>query len=381
MVELPNLNRRIVVLVVVTALVLSAAGIGALVDSNESGDATPQVESPNQPDPPTVDPPGSEGEENGVTTTDVTETSTQTTPTSTDEANSVRVQVSAGDPSDVLNGAGRVDTLAGQVSGQVEWDVSEEGTLTVVVHTWDPENEWVEAQRFTRTVEGDGSLTLEELLGSRQFTYADGPRARAFSNPKDGTTQVRRGYVSVTAFVPGDDGVRRSSAMDPFTFSVTNVESSDESSEPDLTVSSPGLLNVSGVAPGQSGSGEAVVANDGDAAGNLDVVLESIESRENGLTEPERDVDRPGNGGELAGNLSVRVYVLSEDGSRTYAVGGPDEFVPLASLESGALLENYRLGAGESVRVRAEWRVPPSTGNAIQSDAVAVNVSYVLTST
>ncbi|MFB6068368.1 MAG: hypothetical protein ABEJ90_00390, partial [Halobacterium sp.] len=378
----------LVVLLVVSGLAVSAAGIGALVDSTESSSPPAQLDSANAPDPPTVEPPGFDSGEDGGGTTPTTETpGTQTTtpttstPTSTAVPNWVRVQLSAGDPSDVVNEAGRVRELDGRVSGRVGWDVAGQRTLTVVVHTWDPEYGWFEAKRVTRAVDGDGSLTLEELLGSQRLSYAVGARARAFSNPNEGTTRVRRGYVSVTAFVSTEDGVRRDSAMDEFSFSVTNLQSTIQSSEPNLSVSSPGLLSAGGVAPGQSGSGEAVVANDGDAPGDLDVVLESIESQESDLIEPERGVDAPGNGGELAGNLSVRVYVVADSGERTYAAGGPDSFVPLASLDTGVLLENYRLDAGESVRVRAEWRVASSTGNAIQSDAVAVNVSYVLTST
>ncbi|GAA0652601.1 hypothetical protein [Salarchaeum japonicum] len=375
-------TRRRVVVIAVLLVAAAAAGFGLSQFESAASDASDG----DAPAPPTVTPTqngsGSAGGDANAgapasTTTTTTTTSGATTTTTTTTPGSVGVQFSAESPENVENTLGEVVHLDGRLTGTLSWNVSDARTLTVVVSTWTPESEWARQRTVERAVNDTGTLALSRVLDA-PVTYASGERADEFNNSNDDTTVLREGYVTVTAFVAADGATVEAQSMDSYAFSVANLATP---STPNLSVSNPGVLGVSNAAPGASGRTETVVTNDGDAAGALDVVLTGVDSAENGLIELERGVDRPGNGGELASALELRVALVRDDGARTYLVGGPDAYVTAATLDETVLAADYPLAAGESVRVVAQWRVPAATGNAIQTDSVTLNVSYVLTST
>ena len=365
-------------MLLVLALVVSAAGFGAVQFS-------PTQSGPDQaamPSPPTVAPP--DGTAAPTTTPSDSPTTgpkgTTTSPAGNPGTASIAIEVE--NPDDVQSLSGDVDLLEGRLTGTIDWNVSKASSLTVVVSTWSPDHGWTTTHNVSRNVTDVGNVTLEEVV-ENPIVYASGDRADDFDNPRGGTTVVREGYVTVTTFVSTGDRVVERESMKEFTFAVTNLESatSSSTSNPALSVSEPALFAVDNAAPGQSGTSETIVTNTGNAPGDLNLVLKDVVSAENGLIEPERDTDRPGNGGELAAALDVRITLVREDGSRRYAVGGPNSFVSADSLEPSVLAANYHLAAGNSVRVVTEWRIPSSTGNEIQTDVVSVNASYVLTST
>lgn len=375
MVPIPNVERRVVVVLVVAGIAMSAAGFGLLDDGGSSAEQSLD-ESP--PDPPTVTPQATDSPPEEGTPTSTTTTSRGNS--TTDGPGSISVSLSVEDPADVQNVDGDAGWVGGEVSGTVNWTVDGERNVTVLVHTWDREDGWIEVRRTDTAVNGSGTAHLEDLFDRTIVEYVEGAPANAFDNDDEGTTTVARGYVSVTAFFSTDDGRNvRDSSIDDYAFTVTNLE--ETASTPALSVSDSGLFDASTAAPGQSGTSETVVSNVGDEAGELDVALTAVESGENGLIEPEQSVDSLGNGGELDEHLLVRIALVRDDGSRTYVIGGPSSFEQVDALEPAVLVENYRVGSEASVRVLTEWRVPADAGNEIQSDRVSMNASYVLTST
>lgn len=373
-----DLTRRRLAVLLVLLLTVSAGGVGVLqLDQAPTGPTRASM-----PPPPAVSPPGDEPAQSpaGPTTAGPV-TTTAVTTNSTTSPGSVTVSLAVTDPDDVQSTTGDVDLLNGRLTGTIDWSVRNASSLSVVVSTWTPRDGWTTKRTITRNVSDAGSVGLGTLLDN-PVVYAAGARADAFTNSEDGTTVVRESYVAVTAFLMrGDAILERQRAMGDYAFSVTNLEETATTSEttPALSVSGQPLFSVRNTAPGGSGRGETVVKNAGEAPGELDVVLEAVESTENDLIEPERSVDRPGNGGELAAALDVRIVLVRED-TRTYVVGGPASYVPVASLEPGTLAENVDLAPGESARLVAEWRIPTTVGNEIQTDSVSVTVSYVLTS-
>ncbi|MEE6211161.1 hypothetical protein U3A55_13505 [Salarchaeum sp. III] len=376
-------TRRRVVVIAVLLVAAAAAGFGL----SQFGSGADDASDGDAPAPPTVTPTqngsGSAGGDSNAgapaftTTTTATTTSGATTTTATTTPGTVGVQFSAENPENVENTLGEVVHLEGRLTGTLSWNVSDARNLTLVVSIWTPDSGWARQRTVERAVNDTGTLALARVLDA-PVTYASGERADEFNNSNDDTTALREGYVTVTAFVAADGATIEAQSMDSYAFSVANLATP---STPNLSVSNPGVLGVSNAAPGASGRTETVVTNDGDAAGALDVVLTGLDSAENGLIEPERGVDHPGNGGELASALELRVALVRDDGTRTYLVGGPDAYVTAATLDETVLTADYPLAAGESVRVVAQWRVPAATGNAIQTDSVTLNVSYVLTST
>jgi len=142
------------------------------------------------------------------------------------------------------------------------------------------------------------------------------------------------------------------------------------------------LVAASNTYPGDEGAGELTVENVGGRAGKLYVTVTSIGDLENGLTEPESEVDDtggdPGAGnGELAEALEVRLAIVV-DGERTYLAGGPNTWVTMEQLGDCSRAGGMTFPPGTKGRLVLEYRVPRSAGNEIQSDAVTVTVTVIL---
>lgn len=141
------------------------------------------------------------------------------------------------------------------------------------------------------------------------------------------------------------------------------------------------LLAMQNAMPGESGSGTLTLRNAEDEAGNLTVSAVGITDEENGITDAESAVDDSPAVGELSSHLEVRLAVRDAAGDETYLLGTDDGYVTLADLPERTPSAEYRLASGESVTLVADWRLPSSTGNVVQSDGVAVDLGLTLEST
>lgn len=170
---------------------------------------------------------------------------------------------------------------------------------------------------------------------------------------------------------PPDDGGPPDDGDEPPSLDLRLGEGSDET-----------LVSVSNTYPGDEGTGELTVENAGGRAGKLYVSVASVGDLENGLTEPESEVDEtggdPGAGnGELAESLEVRLAIVV-DGKRTYLAGGRDTWVTAAQLSDYSRTGGVTLPPDTEGRLVLEYRVPRSAGNEIQSDAVTVTLTLTL---
>ena len=385
-------HKRLALLAVVLLIVLGGSGIGMPIppaelleptnDRNEAvSDRTDDQDE--TPTPPRVETTPSEP------TTDTTVTNTDSKATVTAALN-----LTVGDPGEIRNRYGRVDTLSGPISGSLNWTGSVDSAV-VVVHVWVPEQGWHDVTRVT--VDGSSPVSLDAVLGNT--TYATGNRADAFRNPEDGTTRQTTGYLSVTA-VLSDGGVERTrtTATDTFTTSVTNLESGSASVTSHDAASTPLDLVVGGstqrtnifelgdgstlAAPGSSGVTRRTLTNGGDRRGDVLLSSVSYSSDENGQTGPEAAVDETGgdpgvDAGELHEALEIRVSVEFADGSSRYVIGAESAYRTIASL-ANEVVEFGDLGAGESVDLVIEFRIPSATGNEIQSDILVVDFEFQL---
>lgn len=143
---------------------------------------------------------------------------------------------------------------------------------------------------------------------------------------------------------------------------------------------------VDSVMPGDSGNVTLNVTNDGNRSGDFRVYTSNVTDYENGLTEPEAEVDPsgsdPGKGeGELSTHLEVRWSLINSTGDQVYLTDNDsnDDYVPIETLndeqiQGGTIPEN------ESADALFEWQVPKATGNEIQGDAVEFDVDFMLVS-
>jgi hypothetical protein len=133
---------------------------------------------------------------------------------------------------------------------------------------------------------------------------------------------------------------------------------------------------VDNVMPGDSGNVTLNVTNNGTDNGTFRVITSNVTDFENGLTEPEAEVDTggdPGQGdGELASNLLVR-WSLNSSSDNVTLTNNYETLNNISSpIEGGTIPEN------ESATALFEWKVPKATGNEIQGDAVEFDVDFVL---
>ena len=141
------------------------------------------------------------------------------------------------------------------------------------------------------------------------------------------------------------------------------------------------LLYAERLAPGQSGRGTLTLRNAEDEGGNLTISAVENTDDENGLTDPENAVDSTADVGELSSHLEVRVAVRNRAGDETYLFGSESGYVTLSELRSRTPSAGYHLASGEEVTLVADWRLPASTGNVVQSDGITTELGLTLEST
>lgn len=202
----------------------------------------------------------------------------------------------------------------------------------------------------------------------------------------EGSTPTETGTSTETA-TQTETGTSTETATQTETGTSTETTTSTDTSAPTSTPpDDPGEwspLNVTDALPGDSGTASTTLANDGDGTGQLRIASISIVDHENGVTEPESEVDDTPADGELSEHLEIRIAFVGSGGGETYLLGtsgGTGGYVPLADLEGSAPSGEYVLAGGEQVTVRTDWRLPRETGNVIQSDDVTFDVTFELRS-
>lgn len=163
----------------------------------------------------------------------------------------------------------------------------------------------------------------------------------------------------------------------------TNSGSNSESPEMEIRVRRDTIEGrTENVMPGDEGAVSLNVSNVGNDSGTLGVALRNVRGFENGLTESEVTVDDsggdPGRGeGELSEELLVRLFLDYSDGDREYLFGSAQSFEPITNLDTtSSMAENRTLQPGDNATAVFEWRVPRTTGNEIQTDAIVFDMNF-----
>jgi hypothetical protein len=137
------------------------------------------------------------------------------------------------------------------------------------------------------------------------------------------------------------------------------------------------LVDVDAAVPGQTGASTVSVRNAGSLDGRLDVSVGVVEQHENGLTEPEREVDDSPEQGELGKWMKFRVSLPNEDGDgRTYLVGSADGYVSPTRVDDEST--TAALSSREQRDLLVEWCITTDAGNEIQSDSVRLAFEFTL---
>lgn len=159
----------------------------------------------------------------------------------------------------------------------------------------------------------------------------------------------------------------------------------------DLTVggdSTNTVLNVPAAKPDEESSQTGTLKNDGTLPGYLQFGIQGVESRENGVNEPEADSRREGDSrgggddhsGELAQNLLLRMKIVEETDSGTqdhWLVGDKDSYTVAANIRFGARDLDLQLDSDETVEFVTDFEVADA-GNEIQSDSVVIDAVFGL---
>jgi predicted ribosomally synthesized peptide with SipW-like signal peptide len=124
------------------------------------------------------------------------------------------------------------------------------------------------------------------------------------------------------------------------------------------------IIEIGNVKPGDSGSKEVALKNDGSLLGIADLHIKNLQDLENGNTEPEGDDGEPG---ELSKAITVKI---------TYD-GNPIKEDTLYNLNCCAM-DLGALGAGETKTVTISWSVSSGAGNGIQSDKCTFDIEFSL---
>lgn len=137
-----------------------------------------------------------------------------------------------------------------------------------------------------------------------------------------------------------------------------------------------------GASPGTNWTNRLTVTNTGNVPGEITLRNVTLVSYENGLTESEIAVDDtggdPGRGaGELANVLEVKISVIDRNGSRTHVFGDERSYRTLRSLDDQRV-PVAMLRPNETVLFVVEYRIPPTVGNEIQSDSVAIDFGFTI---
>lgn len=140
------------------------------------------------------------------------------------------------------------------------------------------------------------------------------------------------------------------------------------------------LLEAANLAPGSAGTGELTVRNAAGEDGTLTVSHINITDDENGIADAEESVDSLPGDGELSSHLEVRLSIQDGAGNEEYLFGTDSGYETLWNLSTSESSGGYRLESGETVTLVADWQLPTSTGNVVQSDRVLVDLGLTLES-
>jgi len=143
----------------------------------------------------------------------------------------------------------------------------------------------------------------------------------------------------------------------------------DDADDPGVTTK----ITIDNMKPGDTGSVDIEVKNDGTIDGVADLHIKNLVNAENVVTEPE--VGASGEDGTEPGELGAYLLVTI-----TYAGGpaaDPVVNVPLNDLDC----QNKILGdllAGETKTITISWELPSATGNCVQSDSCTFDIEFSL---
>lgn len=138
------------------------------------------------------------------------------------------------------------------------------------------------------------------------------------------------------------------------------------------------MLDVDGIYPGLSGSGSTTVQSTATEDGELRVTNVSVEDFENGINDPESDVDDSPNEGELSEHLEVKIALDHEDRPPEYVLGTEEGYETLTTLRNSPPSSAVPLDPDEEMDVLVEWQLPEETGNVVQTDGVEFDVRLEL---
>lgn len=336
---------------------------------------------------------------------------------STDDAS---IDIVVDDPVDVRSPTGEAGPVRGAIDGSLTTARTPD-RIELTVQSRLPNGEWVVVARETWRADDGRPFDLGGLLGGSNVTYLDADQSDGFDVPTPGSFTVFEGAVSVTARVFDGGGLVASvSDSDAYEFTVEHLGGAvvnagegvpprlagpdgstdtnaaavtsggggggavvfpgeeESASRPRLSVErASALFGVSDVLPGDAREETVTVTSGTNSRTILSASVGHVSDDENGLTEPESEVDTTPSVGELSDHLELRLFVEQSDGSRQYLVGDARRFVRLTDL-SGSELET-RLAPRASVAFVAQWRLDRTVGNEIQSDGVTLTVHLTLT--
>jgi len=127
-------------------------------------------------------------------------------------------------------------------------------------------------------------------------------------------------------------------------------------------------IELADLLPGCSGNQSVIINNTGTINGKLSISFSNLTDKENGLTEPEIELNDSEPDGELAENLYLKITI---DGTTVY------EGYANGILSGG--VTNYPLNAGVSKTFKVEYSIADSVGNIIQTDIVGFTITFLLT--
>lgn len=120
------------------------------------------------------------------------------------------------------------------------------------------------------------------------------------------------------------------------------------------------------VYPGYSKTANIELKNAGNIGGTLTVTINNINDLENGIVEPEADLDQTSDKGELSGSI----YVTIKEGDNTLV-----DNILLKEVSDKDLGD---LAAGETKELTFTYTVSTDAGNEIQSDSATFDVEFTL---
>jgi len=154
------------------------------------------------------------------------------------------------------------------------------------------------------------------------------------------------------------------------------------------------VLDVSDVAPGDSGSDSTRIRNAGTLPGYLTLGVSGFKTPENGVNEPEaaarreNDPQGPDAGGdhtgELAQSLLVKMKLVTNEETH-HLVGSENDYELASAVRLGEYSvndtsgqEDLALNSGEEVEFVTEYQISDNVGNEIQSDSVVAELVFAL---